>query len=82
MVVRREAHQATYKEHTILCRLRSLAAAGFVAVAFISWTMPDRHRRIMHCLTLRKPYPTAEEACNAAFEEATKWIDHHVEFEL
>jgi hypothetical protein len=81
-LAQREAQQLTYKEHTILCRLRSLAAAGFLAVAFVSWGMPDRYRRVMHCFTLPKPYTKAEDACNAAFDEARRWIDYHVEFEL
>jgi hypothetical protein len=53
-----------------------------MAVAFISWKMPDRRRRIMHCLTLTKSYATVEEASNAALDEATKWVDQRVLFEL
>ena len=77
----RDAQLITYKEHTIVCRLRSLAAAGFVAMAFVSWGMPDRYRRVMHCFTLPKPYAEAEDACNAAFDEARRWVDHHGEFD-
>jgi hypothetical protein len=82
MLLQPDTQQLVYKEHTILCKLRSVAAAGVLVMVFISWGMPDRHRRVMHCLTLRKPHATAEDACNAAFGEATKWIDYHVEFEL
>jgi hypothetical protein len=86
MQVQTDARQAVYKDHTIVHTVRrwrsSDKRAEYMAVAFISWKMPDRRRRVMHCLTLSKSYATVEEATNAARGEATKWVDQHVLFEL
>jgi hypothetical protein len=86
MQVETLARQVLYKEHAIAHSVRrwssSEGSAEYIAVAFITWKMPDRQRRVMHCLTLSKPYSSAAEASNAALDEATKWVDHHVLFEL
>jgi hypothetical protein len=84
MQLRVNAYCAMYKDYTIVHTVRRIGSKvkEYMAVAFIVWTMPDRRRRVMHCLTLQQTFAAEEEAHNAAFNEARKWVDNHLLFEL
>jgi hypothetical protein len=82
MQIQAASDQVHYKEHTISSIVRisvsSEGATVYVPVALISWMMPDRLRRVMHCVTSRTLCTTAEEARDKALEEAHTWIDQHL----
>jgi hypothetical protein len=72
-----------YKDHTIIASGKPDGAAddpaGFVPVAVIAWSRPDRQRRVMHILKSTTLYARAEEAQVAALKNAKAWVDFHTE---
>ena len=83
MQVQAVAGQAVcYKDHAIINTARPSTSdqdpPAYIPMAVISWNMPDRLRRVMHCLTLQNLYRSLEDARTAALEEAKEWVDHHI----
>jgi hypothetical protein len=73
--------QVYYRDHTIINIARPSQSgfqfAAYIAMAVISWKMPDRFRCVMHCLKLPDSYRSLEDARTAALVEAKAWVDRH-----
>jgi hypothetical protein len=68
-----------YKRHTIVAGAsKSTRGANFIPVAYISWEITETQRGT-HAMISSARFGTFDEATNAAFAEATVWVDSHAE---